>query len=64
MKERTYTFTTGFKDGKPTGETYTLKESELDAKHIDLLTGELMLKFQDSPQEVQRRFLSSTKYKK
>ncbi len=40
-EEKEYTFTTS--RGKGTEETYTLKESELDEKHLSLLKAEGIL---------------------
>ena len=57
MKENTFT-NFSYKDGKPVKEIYTLGESQLEKKHLDILTGELMNKWQNSPIEVQRRFLN------
>lgn len=64
MTEKEFTFTncSGFNNGKPVKETYTLKESQLGEKELDLLTGELIKKWDDSPREVQRRMSNRIRF--
>lgn len=52
---KTYTFTQS--KGKGTEKTYTLKESELKQREKDLLLGELIRQWEDSPVDTQIRFM-------
>lgn len=52
--QKTFTFTALSPDQK---EKYTLKESELKQKHIDLLLGELLNRWDNSPKIVQIKFM-------
>ena len=55
VTEKTFTFTVSRSADKE--ETYMLRESELEQTHIDLLLGELLKRWEDSPVEVQRIFM-------
>jgi hypothetical protein len=57
-EEREYTFTTS--RGTGTEETYTLKESELDEKHLGMLEGEIIMLFKNAPTEVKKHIHAFT----
>lgn len=66
-EEKKFTFTkTGIKmvngEAELEEQEYILKESELENQHIQLLTGELIKYWNDSPKEVQSRFLQELTY--
>ncbi len=62
MAEKTYTFTkvTQGKIGEiEEKDKYTLKESELEDMHINLLLGQLMRDFDQCPDAVKLKFLQN-----
>lgn len=55
MEEKTYTFTHSTGPGKT--ETITVKESDLTQQQKDLLLGELLRRWEDSPEIVKAEFM-------
>ena len=48
-----------FAVNRGSGEIYhIIPEDKLNKRHIDLLLGELLTKFDDSPKKVQEKFIS------